>query len=59
MEDMNRMELTQAAQIDRDDFEAKYEDSGCSCHNNPPCSFCTHPGNPANQEEDENCWRKI
>ena len=37
---------------DRTDFEA-YEaehGSGCSCYSCPPCSWCTHPGNPHNQE---------
>jgi hypothetical protein len=48
--------LTDAAQDDRDDFEAKFDGGNCSCHINPPCSSCLHPGNPANQEEDETAW---
>ena len=53
------MELTQAAQIIRDEFEFMYGEGGrCSCHINPPCNSCIHPGNPANQEEDEDSWRK-
>ena len=50
-------ELTEAAQDDRDAFVAHYGLNGnCSCHNHPPCSSCTHPGNPRNQEEDLDCW---
>ncbi len=45
--------LTDEAQADRDDFDS--EDSGCSCHTNPPCGHCTHPGNPLNQDDDS-CW---
>lgn len=37
-----------------DEFDAK--DSCCSCHLNPPCGHCTHPGNPANLEEDVDAW---
>jgi hypothetical protein len=48
--------LTEAAQRDRDAFERYAKDAGCGCHTHPPCSYCTHPGNPANQEEDESCW---
>lgn len=48
--------LTPEAQADRDDFDASYGlYGGCSCHINPPCGYCMHPGNPANQEEDS-CW---
>lgn len=52
--------LTQAAQDDRDDFESSFGNSigNCSCHINPPCGSCTHPGNPTNQEEDDSCWEK-
>lgn len=44
--------LTDEAQADRDEFDS--EDSCCSCHLNPPCGHCTHPGNPINQ--DDSCW---
>lgn len=45
------------AQADRDDFVRAYgTDGNCSCHLSPPCGSCTHPGNPRNQEEDDNCW---
>jgi hypothetical protein len=46
--------LTEAAQKDRDAFDRS--NNGCACHIAPPCSSCTHPGNPLNQEEDESCW---
>jgi hypothetical protein len=45
--------LTAEAQADRDDFDR--DDGGCSCHISPPCGYCTHPGNPLNQEDDD-CW---
>ncbi len=51
------MELTPAAQADRDDFDADTAACGCTCFISPPCGFCTHPGNPLNQDEDESCWQ--
>lgn len=49
--------LKEAAQTDRDNFESAFGRSGnCSCHLNPPCGSCIHPGNPANQDEDDDCW---
>jgi hypothetical protein len=48
--------LTDKAQKDRDDFHNKYDEGNCSCHINPPCNSCIHPGNPINQEEDDECF---
>lgn len=49
--------LKQFAQDDRDHFDAW--DGECTCHYGiPPCGWCTHPGNPRNQE-DEDCWESI
>lgn len=48
--------LTPEARADRDDFEREVEERGCTCFISPPCGFCTHPGNPRNQEEDETAW---
>ena len=31
-------------------------DYGCTCFINPPCSYCTHPGNPISLEEDDDAW---
>lgn len=46
--------LTWSGWQDRMDFR---ELGGCSCHlGMGPCSWCTHPGNPDNQLEDDNCW---
>lgn len=51
------LELTEEAQADRDAFTENYGDGNCSCHlGSAPCSSCTHPGNPTNQEEDSACW---
>lgn len=49
--------LTEAAQYDRDAFEAA--GGSCSCHLNPPCGYCTDAGNPLNQEEDDTCWEEV
>jgi hypothetical protein len=51
-------ELTDEAQADRDAFDLKYWNSGCTCFISPPCSYCTHPGNPLNQEGDE-CYKPV
>ena len=49
--------LTKEAEADREDFVAEYGLEGnCSCHLSPPCNSCLHPGNPAQQEENEECW---
>lgn len=50
------MSLTQEADDDRADFMRDCEDRGCSCFISPPCGFCTHPGNPRNQDECDECW---
>jgi hypothetical protein len=52
------MVLTLAAQIDRDEFEEQYGTGNCSCFLNAPCASCLHPGNPNNQYEDDDCWKK-
>lgn len=39
-----------------DDFELAYIDIGCTCFNNPPCSYCTDAGNPINLEYDDDAW---
>ncbi len=51
-------QLTEEAQELRDEFEVLYGTGNCSCHLHPPCSSCTHPGNPINQEEDDESWEK-
>jgi len=49
--------LTEEAENDRNEFESL--NSCCSCHINPPCGWCTHAGNPLNQEEDDSCWIEV
>lgn len=39
-----------------DDFEMESRDRGCTCFISPPCSYCTHEGNPANLEGDDDAW---
>ena len=53
------MILTPEAEADRDDFEREYSDRGCTCFISPPCGYCTHPGNPINQEECDDCWMPV
>ena len=56
---MDKHRLTKEAQEDRDDFFRLYPwGSGCLCHIMPPCTYCTHPGNPMNQEDDQ-FWEDI
>lgn len=52
-------ELTPEAEVERAEFEREYAGGNCSCHISPPCGSCTHPGNPANQAEDESCWVEV
>ena len=53
-------ELTPDAQSERDNFVEHYGNGGCTCFKgHPPCSSCTHPGNPRNQEEDETAWQPV
>ena len=50
-------ELKPWAQDDRDQFVSIFGYGGnCSCHLHPPCGSCTHPGNPYNQDENEDAW---
>jgi len=53
---MTVQRLTEAAELDRLEYESLADGYGCSCHLNPPCCLCTHPGNPNNQAEDPECW---
>ncbi len=39
-----------------DEFESRFEDRGCTCFIAPPCSHCTHPGNPICLEETEDAY---
>lgn len=61
------LRLTQNARLDREDFERgdhndegiSLADRGCICFTGcAPCSYCTHPGNPRNQEDDS-CLEKV
>lgn len=47
------------AQADRDAYEKLYSRRGCTCFISPPCSCCTHPGHPFNQDETEDCWEEV
>jgi len=54
------MILTEESQCERDDFDSEYRaDGGCTCLLSPPCGWCTHPGNPRNQEEIDECWMPV
>lgn len=49
-------DLTDDAWGEHTSFMQDYEDRGCTCFSAPPCSFCTHPGNPQNLLEDDEAW---
>jgi len=51
-----RIRLTDEAAAEQDDFERVHGDRGCTCFLSPPCSWCTHPGNPLNLECDDTAW---
>jgi hypothetical protein len=54
------MKLTQQAEDDRADYHRTYGyNGGCTCFLSPPCGSCVHPGNPRNQEEDDECWEEL
>lgn len=46
--------LKQEYQEMYDDWYENYD--GCSCHINPPCSYCTHEGNPIGLNETAEAW---
>lgn len=50
------MELTDEAQADYDEFNLYFESCTCFC-GHPPCSHCTHPGNPLSLSEDRDAWK--
>jgi hypothetical protein len=54
---VRRPALTPEAQLERDDFIAVFDKGdSCTCWNGcAPCGWCTHPGNPMNQDVPE-CW---
>ena len=52
-------ELKAWAEAERYQFMG-LEDRGCVCWTGcAPCSYCVHPGNPRNQEEDEDAWQEV
>lgn len=54
-------QLTAEAEADRAAFEATYGTTmSCACvTGGEPCERCIHPGNPVNQEEDDECWEEV
>lgn len=51
--------LTLEAELDRERFDRNYRNRGCDCFTGcAPCNWCTHPGNPINQEDDDKCWER-
>ena len=52
------MKLKPDWQDEADEFEQLYKDDGCYCHMNPPCSYCTHPGNPDNLDGTPEAWEE-
>jgi hypothetical protein len=51
-----RLRLTNEASEERNLFTAIYGYASCTCFMGcTPCGWCTHPGNPQNQDDDS-CW---
>ena len=42
-----------------DEFNTYADTYGCACHLNPPCSYCTHEGNPDNLENTPEAWEEV
>lgn len=42
-----------------DEFEDEFSHRGCTCFISPPCSYCTHEGNPRNLEEIDEAWEEV
>lgn len=40
-------------------FALHYENGGCTCFIRPPCSYCTHEGNPRNLQENDDAWEPV
>ena len=55
----HKLKIKPAYEELQDEFESKFADYSCSCHIDPPCSLCIHPGNPANLIEDPDAWDHI
>lgn len=54
---MNKKVLKSEYQDLEDEFYIHFSDTGCTCRtSNPPCSWCTHEGNPLNLQYDDNAW---
>lgn len=56
---MSNQQLKPEYQELADDFDLHYKDSGCSCHINPPCNHCIHPGHPDALAEIADAWEDI
>lgn len=41
-----------------DEWTDDFCNSCCSCHISPPCSFCTHSGNPLALLETPEAWEE-
>jgi hypothetical protein len=53
--------LSKEGQRQRDQFNKLYDGGNCTCHiqRSAPCGSCMHPGNPANQEENDEAWERV
>lgn len=54
--DVDGKQLTEEYEEIYEEFRQAHDDGGCTCFLNPPCGYCTHPGNPSNLEETEEAW---
>ena len=56
---MMAKELMPWAQELAHQFRRDFGNRGCTCFINPPCSHCTHEGNPLNLEYTDDAWGEI
>ena len=51
--------LKEEYQVLSDEFDEYADTYGCSCFINPPCTYCTHEGNPTNLLNTEEAWEEV
>lgn len=42
-----------------EEWETMAMDGGCTCFINPPCSYCTHDGNPMGLNDNDDAWEAL
>lgn len=56
----HKIKLKLEYEKEKEDFDRCLEEGeSCACHISPPCSLCSHKGNPTNLIENEDAWLHI